>query len=95
MAASTDAGEDYQEALGHPPTPDYPSLGTTQTPLPPSDHMARMRQLPIPGTEITLLTLNTQKAGTNSPSLTDLVTILDLRTPDILLLTETPIHPHQ
>ena len=24
-----------------------------------------------------------------------MVTLLDLRTPDILLLTETPMHPHQ
>ncbi len=45
-------------------------------------------------TDIYILTLNTQKAGYNSPSLTDLVTILDLHKPDILLLTETPMHAH-
>ena len=45
-------------------------------------------------TDISVLTLNTQKAGYNSPSLTDLVVILDLHKPDILLLTETPMHPH-
>ncbi len=33
--------------------------------------------------------------GHQSPSLTDMVTLLDLRTPNIFLLTETPMHPHQ
>jgi len=47
-----------------------------------------------PITDISILTLNTQKIGYNSPSLTDLVTILDLHKPDILLLTETPMHTH-
>jgi hypothetical protein len=47
-----------------------------------------------PTTDISILILNTQKAGYNTPSLTDLVTILDLHKPDILLLTETPMHPH-
>ena len=46
-------------------------------------------------TEITILTLNTQKMGTNSPLLTDMVTLLDRHTPDVLLLTETPTLPHQ
>ncbi len=47
-----------------------------------------------PSTDISILTLNTQKVGYNSPSLTDLVAILDLHKPDILMLTETPMHPH-
>ena len=47
-----------------------------------------------PSTDISILTLNTQKAGYNSPSLTDLVTTLDLHKPDILLLIETPMHPY-
>ena len=46
-------------------------------------------------TEISILTLNTQNMGTNSPSLTDMVTLLDRHTPDVLLLTETPPLPHQ
>ncbi len=33
--------------------------------------------------------------GTNSPSLTDMVTLLDRHTPDVLLLTETPTLPLQ
>ncbi len=36
-----------------------------------------------------------KKMGTNSPSLTDLVTLLDRHAPDVLLLTETPPLPHQ
>ena len=48
-----------------------------------------------PKTKISILTLNTQNGRYNSPSLTDMVTILDLHSPDILLLTETPMHPHQ
>ena len=47
-----------------------------------------------PTTDISILTLNTHKAGYNSPSLTDLVTIIDLHKSDILLLTEAPMHPH-
>ena len=46
-------------------------------------------------TEITILTLNTQKMGPNSPSLTNIVTLLDRHTPDVLLLTETPPLSHQ
>jgi len=46
-------------------------------------------------TEIPILTLNIQKMETNSPSLTDMVTLLDRHTPDILLLTGTPFLPHQ
>ena len=46
-------------------------------------------------TEITILTINTQKMGTNSPSLTDMITLLDQHTPGVLLLTETPPIPHQ
>ena len=33
--------------------------------------------------------------GHQSPSLTDMVTLLDVHTPYILLLTETPMHPHK
>ena len=39
--------------------------------------------------------VNTQKAIYNSNSFIDLATLLDLYTPDILLLMETPMHPHQ
>jgi hypothetical protein len=44
--------------------------------------------------ELTFLTLNAQKAGANSPSLTDIVTVSDLFTLDFLLLVETPLYQH-
>ncbi len=46
-------------------------------------------------TELTFLTLKTRKMGCNSPSLTDVVALLDRHTPDVLLLAETPSLPHQ
>jgi hypothetical protein len=39
--------------------------------------------------------LNTQKAGRKSPSLPDMVTLIDIHTPDVHLLTETHMQPHQ
>jgi hypothetical protein len=39
------------------------------------------------------LTFNGQKAGSNIPSLVDIVSLLDLHTPEIMLLTETPLLP--
>jgi hypothetical protein len=44
--------------------------------------------------EITILTLNTQNAESNNPSLTDIVTLIDLHTPAVLLLTETLMITH-
>ena len=43
-------------------------------------------------TILTLLTINAQKAGTNSPSLSDIVTMIDEQLPDVLFITETPCH---
>jgi hypothetical protein len=78
--------------------PHEPDLNPCGTPHPapqgPDTHLLHPT-VPPPATDISILTLNIQKAGHNSPSLTDLVTILDLHKPDILLLTETPMHPHQ
>jgi hypothetical protein len=70
-------------------------MGGTQHPTPqgPDNHLPHPT-VASPTTDIFILTLNTQKAGYNSPSLTDLVVILDLHKPDILLLTETPMHSH-
>ncbi len=42
---------------------------------------------PPTATNLTLLTINAQKAGANSPSLSDVVTMLDDLSPDILFLT--------
>ena len=44
----------------------------------------------LPTEQLSLLTLNVRKAGLNSPSLVDIVSLLDLHTPDFVLLTETP-----
>jgi len=40
------------------------------------------------------LTINTQKAGANIPSLIDNVTMLDQHSPNLLFLTKNPLHPH-
>ena len=44
-------------------------------------------------TELTFLTLNTQKTDTTSPLLTDVVTMIGLHTPNFLILTDTPMLP--
>ena len=44
--------------------------------------------------ELRFLAINAQKAGANSPSLVDIIPMLDNHSPDFLLLTETPLHPH-
>ena len=49
---------------------------------------------PQTATNLTLLTINAQKAGANSPSLLDVVTMLDDHSPDILFLAETPLNTH-
>jgi hypothetical protein len=49
---------------------------------------------PSMGERLKFFTINAQKAGANSPSLTDLVTLLDQQSPDFLLIKETPMHPH-
>ena len=48
----------------------------------------------IDGVEITLLTLNTQKAGSNSPSLGGIITVIGLHSPDFFLLAEILANPH-
>ncbi len=45
-------------------------------------------------TVISFLTINAQNAGANSPSLADIVTMLDDHSPDIIFLPETPLHTH-
>jgi hypothetical protein len=44
--------------------------------------------------ELKFLTIDVQKAGTNSPSLTDIMTMVDQHSPDFLLLKEIPLAPH-
>ena len=44
--------------------------------------------------ELKFLTINVHKTGANSPSLVDIITMLDQHSPDFLFLTETPMHPH-
>ena len=40
------------------------------------------------------LTINTQKAGANIPSLVDIVTMMDQHSTDFLFLVETPMHSY-
>ena len=49
---------------------------------------------PPTATSLTLLTINAHNAGANSPSLSDIVTMLYDHSPDINFLTETPPHTH-
>jgi hypothetical protein len=44
--------------------------------------------------QLSFMTLNVRKAGIYSPSLVDIVSLLDLYTPDFVLLTETPLLPN-
>jgi len=44
--------------------------------------------------QLSFSTLNVQKVGSTSPSLIYIISPLDLRTPDFLLLAETPSLPH-
>jgi hypothetical protein len=93
-----------------PDTPDSPTLGEEDTircdihprehfppknPTPDDGLLLHNPRLPPHGTKITILTLNLQKVGNTSFSQTHMVTLLDLHTPDALLLTETPLHPHK
>jgi len=50
--------------------------------------------LPPSETELVILTLNTQKVGINSPSLTDMVTLLDRHTPRTLSYSQKPHCTH-
>jgi hypothetical protein len=47
----------------------------------------------LPTEQLSFLTLNVQKAGLNSPSLVDLVSLLDLHTPYFVQFTNTPLLP--
>jgi hypothetical protein len=55
-------------------------------------HTSPPTGVPPTDTILTFLTINAQKAGANSPSRTDIVTLLDDHSPDILFFTETPLH---
>jgi len=43
---------------------------------------------------LTFLNLDAHKAEAISPSMADIITVLDQHTPDFLFVTETPLHPH-
>jgi len=87
----TQQGQDPTEAppLASPTSTDHIASRGTQL-------LMRQAQPLTPGppaaTILTLLTINAQKARANSPSLADIVTMLDDHSPDILFLTETPHH---
>ena len=68
------------------------SRGTaTQSAFVPTQQVLPMPTATHTATNLTLLTLNTQKAGTNSPSMVDIIHMIDDHSPDILFLTETPL----
>ena len=76
---------------GTPLPPDAADL-----PTPPKQTTTANRTLvpSLPRARLKFITINAQKAGANSPSLTDIVTQLDQHFPCFLLLTETHMHPH-
>ncbi len=89
---SAQQGNDLREA-SHSASPTHMDTLTT----PQGAHVKAENAQPLPvapptSTILTLLTINAQKAGANSPSLSDVVTMLDDHSPDILFLTETPLH---
>ncbi len=81
---------------------DPSEIHSSQSPTHTDTHLSSSRAADTPGgatllsvvastnTSLTLLTITAQKAGPNSPSLLDIVTILDEHNPDVLFLTETP-----
>ena len=88
--------------MSAPPAPNpnaalMPTAATGLTTIPHSDQgspATNTPALPPQGERLSFLTINTQKTGFNSPSLTDLVSLVYTHSPDFLLLTETPMHPH-
>jgi len=47
----------------------------------------------LPSELLSFFNINVQQSGPNKPSLTDIVSVWDLQTPDFILLTETPLRP--
>ncbi len=99
IAESASSSDNILEGTGPPNNNNPPpprGSNPPHTPPPGVDTYTRTpRPAPPPTTEIDILTINAKKAGYSSPSLTDMATTIDLHTPDILLLTKIPMHPHQ
>ena len=92
LGISTQQGNDLTETS---PPSSPTSTDTTTTPQGAhvmAGHAQSLAVAPPTATELTLLTINEQKAVANSPSLSDIVTMLNDHSPDILFLTETPLH---
>jgi hypothetical protein len=81
IEASPFAGPTHKDILTSP----HGEPVTTGHTLPPT-------VVPPTATILIFLTIDAQKAGSNSPSFSDIVTILDDHFPDILFFTETPLH---
>jgi hypothetical protein len=64
----------------------------THSASPPIDQVLSPATATQAPTNPTLLTLDAQKAGANSPSMADIIHMIDAHSPDILFLTETPLH---
>ena len=79
-----------------PPTTLEPSPNSGLPPTPAAEHTPGQprEEETTPHTELIFLTHNTPKMGNITSSLTGMGTMIDLHTPDFLLLTETPMLPH-
>ncbi len=76
-----------------PSVPHDPSVPSLSQGVPYNSNLALLPSIASPTDFVlTFLTLNAQKAGANSPSIADVITMLDNHSPDILFITETPLH---
>ncbi len=77
----------------HTPSADPPQ---GQEPMPRhTDRAPNPKPIGLSPLPVSIITLNTQKAGHLSPSLVDITMLLDTHNPDVLLLSDTPRTPHQ
>jgi len=70
---------------------DTPTASPRTARAPTRDHSAASTTTAV---ELKFLAINVQKAGASSPSMVDIITMLDHHAPDFLLLTETSLPPH-
>ena len=89
--------------LGDSPPSLPPSMIPPILPPHPLSKILRQGQCPqipritkggLPTERLSVLALNAQKAGSNIPSLANIVSIFDLHTPNFPLFTEIPLPPN-
>jgi hypothetical protein len=76
---------------GGPSSPPVTLAAAPNVPAKLAESPHSLRALPVE--QLSFLTLNVRKAGRNSPSLEDIISLLDLHTPYFVPLTETPLLP--